>query len=114
MEQRARLQKGTVTTKNSLARNVHRLRTVIVFTEKIMAALIQSPKTTLSSAVAAAYGETLAPYHTTMVRGACHAGFLLLPSRHAFLQSIGETGARPQAPHLHLPLLTALGTAACV
>jgi hypothetical protein len=87
------VQKGTVTTKNSLSRNVHRLRTVIVFTEMIMAHLIRSATTSLSGAVSAAYGETLAPYHSTIVRGTCNAGFLLLPSRHAFLQSIGESGA---------------------
>jgi Glycolipid transfer protein (GLTP) len=87
------VQKGSVTTKNSLSRNVHRLRTVIVFTEMIMAHLICSATTSLSGAVSAAYGETLAPYHSAIVRATCNAGFLLLPSRHAFLQSIGESGA---------------------
>jgi Glycolipid transfer protein (GLTP) len=87
-----RMQKGTVTKKNSLARNVHRLRTVVVFTEKIMANLIRDAAMSLSGAVSAAYGDTLAPYHSTIVRTTCNAGFLLLPSRHSFLQSIGETG----------------------
>jgi Glycolipid transfer protein (GLTP) len=93
------MQKGTVTKKNSLARNVHRLRTVVVFTEKIMANLIRDAAMSLSGAVSAAYGDTLAPYHSTIVRTTCNAGFLLLPSRHSFLQSIGETG-KDSSPHV--------------
>lgn len=85
-----------MTTKNSLARNLHRLRTVVVFMEKIMANLVSDPKTPLSTAVSSAYGETLSAYHSMIVRGTCNAGFLLLPNRTSFLASLGETGARSQ------------------
>ena len=88
------MQTNTVTTKNSLARNLHRLRTVVVFMEKIMANLVSDPKTPLSTAVSSAYGETLSAYHSMIVRGTCNAGFLLLPNRTSFLASLGETGAR--------------------
>ena len=89
------MQAGTVTTKGSLARNLHRLRTVIVFMEKIMMNLHADVATTLSTAVSGAYADTLAAYHGMVVRTTCNAGFLLLPSRAGFLQSLGETGALP-------------------
>ena len=82
-----------MTTKNSLARNLHRLRTVVVFMKCIMANLVEDSKATLSAALASAYMDTLAKYHSMLVRGSCNAGFLLLPSRATFLASIGEDGA---------------------
>ena len=57
-----------------------------------MAGLAANRETTLSSAVSAAYGETLSLYHSLVVRGTCNAGFLMLPTRASFLASIGETG----------------------
>ena len=91
---RSFVQAGTVTTKGSLARNAHRLRTVIVFMEKIMLNLHADKATTLSTAVSGAYADTLAAYHGMVVRATCNAGFLLLPTRASFLQSLGETGER--------------------
>jgi Glycolipid transfer protein (GLTP) len=89
----ARVQSNTVTKKNSLARNLHRLRTVVVFMEKIMDNLAANAATTLSTAVSSAYAETLALYHSFAVRTTCNAGFLVLPNRTSFLASLGETGA---------------------
>lgn len=87
------MQTNTLTKKNSLARNLHRLRTVVHFIKHIMFLLAKDPQASLSTAVSEAYNATLSVYHGTIVRGTCQAGFLLLPSREAFLDSIGETGA---------------------
>jgi hypothetical protein len=91
------MQNNTVTVKNSLARNLHRLRTAILFISRIMSGLAEDRSLTLSGAVSSAYVDTLAQYHSAVLRGTCNAGFLLLPTRQAFLASIGETGtARAQ------------------
>lgn len=81
-----------MTKKNSLARNLHRLRTVVHFIKQIMFLLAKDQQVSLSTAVSEAYSVTLAAYHGTIVRGTCQAGFLLLPTRETFLESIGETG----------------------
>jgi hypothetical protein len=86
------MQAKQVTVKGSLARNLHRLRTVLVFMEKIMANLMDDDACSLSTAVSRAYGDTLSVYHSMIVRGTCNAGFLTLPTRAAFLKSLGETG----------------------
>jgi hypothetical protein len=93
LSQRRGMQANTVTKKNSLARNVHRLRTVVQFIMHIMSLLAKDRTTSLSTAVSTAYSDTLGTYHSTVLRGTCQAGFLLLPTREAFLSSIGETGA---------------------
>jgi hypothetical protein len=88
------LQANTMTKRNSLARNLHRLRTVVHFIQRIMFLLASDNEVSLSAAVSKAYNETMGPYHSTLVRTTCQAGFMLLPTREAFLDSIGETGMR--------------------
>eukprot|EP00892_Ulva_mutabilis_P007327 jgi/Ulvmu1/4967/UM207_0011.1 len=80
-----------VSIKGSLARNLHRLRTVLLFVEKLMQNLSAAPDVTLSSAASEAYAVSLGPYHSTVMRATCNAGLLLLPTRVSFLRSIGET-----------------------
>lgn len=101
--QRRSLQANTVTKKNSLARNLHRLRTAVHFIMRIMSLLAKDREMALSSAVAEAYQDTLGPYHSTVVRGTCQAGFLLLPTRATFLSSIGETGTQSMVICLRAP-----------
>lgn len=84
---------NTVTTKNSGARNLHRLRTVILFISQLLQNLIADADATLSAAATEAYKETLAVYHSTIVRGSVSTGMMLLPSRAAFLESLGESDA---------------------
>jgi hypothetical protein len=59
-----------------------------------MANLSDDASCSLSMAVSNAYGETLSAYHSLIVRGTCNAGFLTLPTRAAFLKSLGETGVQ--------------------
>lgn len=78
--------------KGSLSRNLHRLRTVLLFIEKLMQNLSAEPDVALSSAASDAYADSLGPYHSAVMRTTCNAGFLMLPGRLTFLTSIGETG----------------------
>lgn len=85
--------RGTVTKKNSCARNLHRLKSAIVFIETLVDNLTSNYAATLREAASAAYDVALAPIHTYVVRGAVRAGILSLPSRASFLQGISETEA---------------------
>lgn len=85
--------KGTVTKKNSCARNLHRLKSAIVFVEALVANLTTNCTVTLREAASSAYDFALAPIHTYVVRGAVKAGILSLPSRANFLRGIRETEA---------------------
>jgi hypothetical protein len=81
-----------VTTKNSGARNLHRLRTAILFIQQLFQRLVNDADVTLATAASAAYAETLSPYHTALIRGTVTTGFAILPSRATFLSNIRETG----------------------
>lgn len=89
------MQAKSVTTKNSGARNLHRLRTAILFIQQLFQRLVADREATLAAAASAAYAETLSPYHSTVIRGTVTTGFVLLPSRATFLAQIQETGAQP-------------------
>lgn len=102
------LQANRVAVKGSLARNLHRLRTVLLFVEKLMQNLAAGPDVTLSSAASEAYAVSLGPYHSTVMRATCNAGFLLLPTRHTFLTSIGETGMTPKVCVKHMAMFQLL------
>ncbi|CAD7701184.1 unnamed protein product [Ostreobium quekettii] len=84
-------QKKTVTKKNSCARNLHRLRSAILFVSTLVQELTSDSSMSLREAASTAYESALAPIHTYVVRGAVKAGLLMLPSRAAFLASICET-----------------------
>ena len=83
------LQDGTITVKNSPARNLHRLVGTLAFISAIFKHL-QLGKS-LKDAVSDAYDETLAELHSWVVRTGIKTGMLGLPSRDAFFTSIGET-----------------------
>lgn len=85
------MQDGTVTVKNSPARNLHRLIGTVSFISAIFKHL-QAGKS-LKDAVSDAYDETLAQLHSWVVRTGIKTGMLGLPSRDAFFTSIGETDA---------------------
>ncbi|MEW5298321.1 MAG: hypothetical protein WDW38_000943 [Sanguina aurantia] len=82
---------GKLTVKNSCARNLHRLMHVITFLRIILEQLTASPLLSLREAVTNAYELSLSPIHTYVVRTAVWAGMYSLPTRTAFLASIGET-----------------------
>mmetsp|Transcript_16559 Transcript_16559/g.35834 ORF Transcript_16559/g.35834 Transcript_16559/m.35834 type:complete len:229 (+) Transcript_16559:101-787(+) len=90
---------GTVTTKNSCARNLHRLTSVIAFTKLLLEKLTEAPSVTVKDAGSFAYEKALAPIHPYVVRTAVWAGMYLLPTREAFMQSIGETNETAK-PHV--------------
>jgi hypothetical protein len=83
---------GTVTTKNSTARNLHRLLSAVEFIKVLMANLASDPKMTLHNACYDAYNRTMAGIHTFVVRTAVKAGMYTLPTRENFLKSLGEAG----------------------
>ena len=86
------LQAGTVTTKNSCSRNLHRLLSSISFISSLLQNLAADKACTLHTATASAYSSTMAPMHNFFVRTAVKGGMYTLPTRAGFLQSIGETG----------------------
>ncbi len=86
------LQAGTVTTKNSCSRNLHRLLSSISFISSLLQNLAADKACTLHTATANAYSGTMAPMHNFFVRTAVKGGMYTLPTRAGFLQSIGETG----------------------
>ncbi|KAL0042833.1 hypothetical protein WJX79_001075 [Trebouxia sp. C0005] len=82
---------GTVTTKNSCSRNLHRLLSSISFISSLLQNLAADKACTLHTATASAYSSTMAPMHNFFVRTAVKGGMYTLPTRAGFLQSIGET-----------------------
>lgn len=84
-------ERGTVTQRGSCSRNLHRLMSAIVFIQTLIKELASSKEISLRDAASAAYETALAPIHTRVVRGMVSAGMLALPSRDAFLESLGET-----------------------
>lgn len=80
---------GTITKKNSPARNVHRLLNTLNFIAAIFENL--GKDMTLKDAVSDAYDRTLAAIHAWVVRAGIKAGMMALPTREHFLASIGET-----------------------
>jgi hypothetical protein len=82
---------GVTTKKNSCARNLHRLTSVITFVQRLLEKLCESSTSTLRDAASVAYEEVMAPFHTYVVRAGVRAGLLALPSKETFLASIGET-----------------------
>eukprot|EP00891_Asterochloris_glomerata_P009636 jgi/Astpho2/9636/e_gw1.00146.147.1_t len=92
---------GTVTVKNSPSRNLHRLLSSVSFIAALLQNLAADPKTSLHTAAASAYNNTMSPMHNFMVRTAVKASFYTLPTRAGFLESIGETErtAKDHAAH---------------
>jgi hypothetical protein len=123
---------GTLAVKNSAARNLHRLTTVIMFMRKLLEKLLLDQACSLKvggldacmawrwlegahphgatpsplslplssqDATSHAYEHSLAPIHPYVVRTAVWAGMYVLPTREAFMQSLGESeaSARPYA-----------------
>ncbi|KAL0030221.1 hypothetical protein WJX77_003427 [Trebouxia sp. C0004] len=82
---------GTVTTKNSCSRNLHRLLSSVSFISSLLQNLAADKACTLHTATASAYSGTMAPMHNFFVRTAVKGGMYTLPTRAGFLQSIGET-----------------------
>eukprot|EP01026_Neomeris_dumetosa_P080139 TRINITY_DN882_c0_g2_i1.p1 TRINITY_DN882_c0_g2~~TRINITY_DN882_c0_g2_i1.p1 ORF type:complete len:204 (-),score=11.43 TRINITY_DN882_c0_g2_i1:318-929(-) len=82
--------KGTVTTKNSPSRNLHRLMSAILFVKILLDKLLK-PTYTMYDAASEAYETALAPIHTVIVKNTVRAGLMMLPTTEGFLQSIGET-----------------------
>ena len=82
---------GTVTVKNSPARNLHRLNSVLIFMRILLDKLCQDTTTTPKDAATVAYQEALAPIHPYIVQTAVWAGMYALPTRESFLASIKET-----------------------
>ena len=63
----AALQAGTVTVKNSPSRNLHRLLSSVSFIAALLQNLAADPKTSLHTAAASAYNNTMSPMHNFMV-----------------------------------------------
>ena len=83
---------GTLTVKNSNARNLHRMKCVVNFLSLLFGNLLASPDVpSCRPACTAAYNTALAPIHTYVVQTAVWAAFYAVPSRVDFLSSIGET-----------------------
>ncbi|KAL4433930.1 hypothetical protein ABPG75_000371 [Micractinium tetrahymenae] len=82
-------QDGTITQKNSPARNVHRLLNTLNFIAAIFQNLAKGMA--LKDAVSDAYDRTLAQIHAWVVRAGIKTGMMALPTREHFLASIGET-----------------------
>ncbi|PSC72987.1 glycolipid transfer [Micractinium conductrix] len=80
---------GTITKKNSPARNVHRLLNTLNFIAAIFENLAKGMP--LKDAVSEGYDRTLAQIHAWVVRAGIKTGMMALPSREHFLASIGET-----------------------
>lgn len=88
---------GTLTVKNSPARNLHRLVSAVDFIRVLLEDLSAEPPVTLHTACSSAYQKTLAGIHTFVVRTAVYAGMYTLPSRANFLASIGESDVGPHS-----------------
>ena len=86
------LQAGTVTTKNSCSRNLHRLLSSVSFISELLRNLSADSACTLHTAAASAYNGTMSPIHNFFVRTAVKTSMYTLPTRAGFLESIGETG----------------------
>ena len=99
-----------VTVRGSAARNLHRLATGLAFAAELLAALAADASTPLRTAASAAYGKTLATYHTALLRAGVKASTYLLPDRAAFLRSLGETeaSAREEVEGALVPALRAV------
>lgn len=82
---------GTVAVKNSPARNLHRLNSVLTFMRILLEKLHQDTTTSPKDAATAAYQEALAPIHPYIVQTAVWAGMYTLPTRESFLQTLKET-----------------------
>lgn len=82
---------GTVTTKNSCSRNLHRLLSSVSFIQSLLQNLTASKACTLHTAAANAYNGTMSPIHNFFVRAAVKTSMYTLPTREGFLSSIGET-----------------------
>lgn len=89
---------GLVATKNSCARNLHRLTSVLKFMRLLLIKLVEGPTVSLKDAANFAYEAALAPIHPYSVRTAVWAGMYMLPTRQTFLASIGETEQSAKAP----------------
>ncbi|KAJ9531530.1 hypothetical protein QJQ45_015004 [Haematococcus lacustris] len=83
--------RGTVTVKDSCARNMHRLVCVVTFMRVLLEQFARSPSVTVKEAATAAYEQALAPIHTYVIRTAVWAGMYVLPSREHFMHQLGET-----------------------
>eukprot|EP01025_Chloroclados_australasicus_P008515 TRINITY_DN1303_c0_g1_i1.p2 TRINITY_DN1303_c0_g1~~TRINITY_DN1303_c0_g1_i1.p2 ORF type:complete len:208 (+),score=27.62 TRINITY_DN1303_c0_g1_i1:146-769(+) len=81
---------GTITTKNSPSRNLHRLMSAILFVKLLLDKLLEH-NYTMYDAASEAYEAALAPIHTVIVKGTVRTGLLVLPSTDDFLAQIGET-----------------------
>ncbi len=82
---------GKAMVKNSCARNLHRLMLVVSFVRQMLQQLLDNPRMQLKDAFYKAYMGSLASIHTYVLQTAVWAALGLLPSREAFLKSIGET-----------------------
>ena len=91
-DKRHGVQNNCVTTKNSRARNLHRLGSALTFIMTLMQELSRSTAVQLKDAAHVAYDVALAPIHTKLVKSVVIAGLLALPSRATFLENINETG----------------------
>eukprot|EP00884_Botryococcus_braunii_P016260 jgi/Botrbrau1/3317/Bobra.0048s0013.1 len=89
----ADIRTGTVTVKNSGARNLYRLLSGLLFITTLLEILADDATITLRSAATEAYNRNLASMHSYMVRTAIKASMYLLPNRDDFMKSIGETEA---------------------
>lgn len=82
---------GTVTTKNSCSRNLHRLLSSISFISELLRNMSADSACTLHTAAANAYNGTMSPIHNFFVRTAVKTSMYTLPTRAGFLESIGES-----------------------
>lgn len=80
---------GTITKKNSPARNLHRLLVTVRFLRELFINLAKDLP--LKEAVSLAYDDTLGKIHAWVVRTGIKAGLVALPSRESFLEGIQET-----------------------
>ena len=96
-------QAGRATTKNSPARNLHRIATSIAFLADLLARLAGArgekgaTPAALRAAAGDAYAATLARCHGVLLRAGVRASLYLLPDRATFLACVGETEASAAA-----------------
>eukprot|EP00193_Tetraselmis_chui_P004678 CAMPEP_0177766912 /NCGR_PEP_ID=MMETSP0491_2-20121128/8780_1 /TAXON_ID=63592 /ORGANISM="Tetraselmis chuii, Strain PLY429" /LENGTH=222 /DNA_ID=CAMNT_0019283363 /DNA_START=92 /DNA_END=758 /DNA_ORIENTATION=+ len=81
----------TLAVKNSVGRNLHRLKCGVHFIVALLERLCSSSEVTMHEAAGEAYAKTLQPIHNWAVQAAVQASLLTCPSRQYFLQSINET-----------------------
>jgi hypothetical protein len=82
---------GTVTTKGSCSRSLHRLIVALDFLRELLKRLFEDPTITPATATWQAYEVTLGTIHTYVVRQAVWTATFALPTRVQFLESIQET-----------------------